>query len=654
MTNTPQQPAKPRKDNDLATSADSIPDFARTVLVPIANPNTAADLLHLAAALAHPENGKLFALIVSTGDVESSSNTAEELEHVVEEVREEGTEITLEMVTATSIARGILDASRQFGADLIIIGAQKPARGEVRLGKIVESVLDTAACDVMVYRLGYTPDFRRVVVPVDTSYRSQVSARMGIRLADNYGTPVEAMHVQGSNHSQFEGLARIEEAISSLPNHRKVRRTVVTAQDEVEGVLSRTGEDDLIIVGFDPRTDFEKYAFGDIAGGLLNRAPGPVILVSRAIGRDTTMLRQWRRFLNWMRPTLTSVEQDDIIRNAQINASLTLDYTVLIIVSAALATLGLLQNSAAVIIGAMLVAPLMSPLISFSSGLAVGRVKMTGNALMTLAIGVGTALLVSIILGLLLPTATSTTEMLARGRPTLVDAGIAFASGVVGAYATARKDIPAALAGVAIAAALMPPICTVGLGFAFGELDLAFGAGILFMTNIICIILAGMGVFLYLGMNLTRFDDVRQSIQIAALVLFLVAAIPVYVQLVELTRDASQASDVRSEIETVLDRAELVDVEFREADPLRVIVTVRSPNQLTYETAILLENNLTNILGEDVRVDLVVLPVVRFNVDAELTTEDGGTDDPVGAEAQGIEGEFAVEVTPEVTPAVEE
>jgi len=68
----------------------------------------------------------------------------------------------------------------------------------------------------------------------------------------------------------------------------------------------------------------------------------------------------------------------------------------------------------------------------------------------------------------------------------------------------------------------------------------------------------------------------------------------------------------------------------------------------------LLENNLTNILGEDVRVDLVVLPVVRFNVDAELTTEDGGTDDPVGAEAQGIEGEFAVEVTPEVTPAVEE
>lgn len=630
----------------ITQAVEAIPEYARAVLVPIANPETAADLLHLAVAMAHPDGGKVIALIVSLGDAERDSTTAEGLGEIVEKIREEGHEIGMEVVTAPTVARGILDSAREFGADLTILGAEQPKRGEVKLGKIVESVMTTATCDVLIYRQGQHSDFKRVVVPIDRSFRSQVSARLGLCLSRTYDATIEAMHVQGSYHSQFEGLARIEEAISKLPEHRRIKRTVVEANSTVEGLLARTGDEDLIIVGFDQRSDFERTVFGDISRGILNRAPGPVILVSRARVRDDVVNRSWRRFVNWVRPTLTAVEQDDIIRQAQLNASLNIDYVTLILISAAIATLGLLLNSAAVIIGAMLVAPLMSPLISLSSGLTIGRVRMAARATVTLTIGVVMALVVAIVLGALLPIDLPTQEMLGRGRPTLIDAAVALASGMIGAYATARKDIPAALAGVAIAAALMPPICTVGLGVALGDNSLAFGALILFLTNIICIIGAGMVVFVYLGMNLRRYDDVPGWVQIAALLLFTLISLPVFVEVISLTQDAVSESNARAEIQRALSPAELVDIEFRDGDLRRVIATVRSTQPLDPEQVIALEDRLYDVLGEHVQIDLVVMPVVRFDVGLQ------NSDDPEATpEIEGmIDGQPALETTPEATP----
>src|SRR5690606_3546905 len=100
----------------------------------------------------------------------------------------------------------------------------------------------------------------------------------------------------------------------------------------------------------------------------------------------------------------------------------------------------------------------------------------------TLVFGIIVSIFVAIGAGLLSSLSSPTSEMLIRSNPTLLDALVAFASGVVGAYATARKDIPAALAGVAIAAALMPPLCTVGLGLALGNQALASGSMLLFIT----------------------------------------------------------------------------------------------------------------------------------------------------------------------------
>ncbi len=597
---------------------EAIPEFARLALVPVANPETAEDLLRLATALVYPEDGRIIALTVALGDVEQAAKTLEQVQPIVEMLVEEGYNIELESTESTSVARGILDTARESGSDLIILGIYQRQRGQVTLGTVVESVLDTAPCDVLIYRSGDNGDFSRIVLPIDPNFQSQAAARVGIRLAQRRQTKIEAMYVQPSGRSYYEGLAHIEATFAGVPGQNRVKRTVVTAQDPTDAVLVRTYEEDLIIVGFTERSEFERWMFGDLAKEILNQAEGPVIMVSRSLTNGKASERLGRRLLNWLRPTLTRVEQQEIVRKANEMCAPDLDYIVLILVSAALASLGLLLNSAAVVIGAMLVAPFMSPLTGVAVGLSVGRVWMARRALSSLLIGVLLAVLVAVFLGVILPINIPTDEMLARGEPTLLDAAVALAAGVVGAYATARKDIPAALAGVAIAAALMPPVCTIGLGIAFQEADLAYGAAILFFTNIVCIIAAGMIVYLWLGMMVREQEGVSRLAQVVAISLFLLAALPVVLQLATITQTAMLDNQIREEFQAAIQPADLVSMEFNhDEDTLRVIALIRSPRALTQAEIRQVQSELTNRLGEPVRLEVIVQEVILFEVDPD-------------------------------------
>jgi uncharacterized hydrophobic protein (TIGR00271 family) len=627
-TDTPYERSAPADE----TSEDANADLLRVALVPIANPETAPALLRLAAALVHPEEGRIVALIVTLGDVESQDQTITELEEIVEEFK--AGEVSCELFTevSTSIARGILDTAGEIGADLIVLGLQTHDKGEVALGTVVESVLQTAPCDVLIYRSINGMEFGRVVIPVDTTHHTRIATWIGLQLARRNDVPIEAIYTQQSHRPQYEGLARIEEVISGIRDQRRIKRTVVTAHNPVESILARTGEEDLIIVSFNGRSDFERWMYGDIARGVMERAAGPVMMVSRAIEQQTQAGRAWRRALGWLRPALTRVEQDEIVRQAREMASIDIDYAILILVSATIATLGLLLNSPAVIIGAMLVAPFISPLIAFSASLTVGRVLTSGRALVALAFGVGASVLVAALVGWLLPTNLPTAEMLARGTPTLIDAAVAFAGGIIGAYATARKDIPAALAGVAIAAALMPPLCTVGLSLAFGETELAFGAALLFLTNIIAMVLAAMAVFVWLGMSFRRYEHIPVFKQAIALILLVLVAIPVGYELVTLTRQFNEDTVIRQYLRGALDPAELMAVEVRRGDPVRVLATVRTGQALDVETVRAFEESISAQLDQPIKLDLIVLQIISVL-------------DEIVEEAEGeIDGTIEIEV----------
>jgi len=603
--------------------SQGIPNYAHKIIVPIANPTTAPILLNLAVALAHPNDGKVIAVTVSMGDSESTSKSLKQLQPVLDVLQEEhGDRIEHFPVRATGIARGILDAVRERGADLLILGVQKPIQGQVVLGTIAENVAETAPCDVLIYRSGQTDDFKRVAFWANGSEAARVASYVGILLSQNRLCDLEAMYIQRNDRSYWQALARIEQTITEIPGNQSVKRTVIEAQDLVGGLLKNVTKDDLFIVGFSRRSELEKWLYADFARELLNRVPGPVILTSRAAGKDLRVDNRFRQRLRQWTPTLTRSEQDDIVRQADDMAESSLDYMVLITISAALASFGLLLNSAAVIIGAMLVAPLMQPLIGLAVGLATGRVPLIQKGVFTVMTGIAAALGVSVLFGYLIPTDTPTTEMLGRGTPTLIDVGVALASGLVGGYATARKDIPAALAGVAIAAALVPPLCTVGLGFAFGDMDLAVGSMLLFLMNISYISFASLLVFLWLGIRPRRTTTQKGEAgnqhrvyvsAAAALVLFL----PLAIIGRNLSQQAIDSRAIERSLDESFDSGEIINVEIENENPIHVIATLRDIIAPTKDDLERAEQALETELEEDVALDIVYMQLLSFDTKEE-------------------------------------
>lgn len=174
-------------------------------------------------------------------------------------------------------------------------------------------------------------------------------------------------------------------------------------------------------------------------------------------------------------------------------------FIVLMVLSTLLATTGLFQNSTPVIIGAMILAPMMSPIISLSMGVVRGDSFFIESSLKTLAFGIVMALLFSSIYTYFMPLNVLTDEMRSRLNPNILDLMVAIISGIAGAYASAKSEIAKSLAGVAIAVALIPPLSVAGIGLGWSDFDISYGAFLLFITNLVGITLSAAITFLILG-----------------------------------------------------------------------------------------------------------------------------------------------------------
>ncbi|MEN8808614.1 MAG: DUF389 domain-containing protein, partial [Desulfobacterales bacterium] len=143
-----------------------------------------------------------------------------------------------------------------------------------------------------------------------------------------------------------------------------------------------------------------------------------------------------------------------------------LRFYILVIVSTMIAGFGLTMNSTAVIIGAMLVAPLMTPIFGIALALIRGDARLLGRASQAEIAGVAAAIAMGFILGIIYPSLEPTPEMISRTQPQLFDLMVAIFSGFAGAYALVDEKISPALPGVAIATAIVPPLANTGLCFA--------------------------------------------------------------------------------------------------------------------------------------------------------------------------------------------
>ena len=189
---------------------------------------------------------------------------------------------------------------------------------------------------------------------------------------------------------------------------------------------------------------------------------------------------------------LSSKKLKRLHRSHMRDAELDEVFLVLSVGASLIATLGLLANSAAVVIGAMVVAPWITPLRAAAFAILLGEVQLLGRSLRTLLVGVSTTTLLSLILGLAARLPQFGTEVLTRTAPNLLDLGIALVAGGLATYAKLRSDAVSSMAGTAIAVALVPPVCVMGLLLSHQRWSEAYGAALLFTTNLLGILTGGL------------------------------------------------------------------------------------------------------------------------------------------------------------------
>jgi uncharacterized hydrophobic protein (TIGR00271 family) len=275
----------------------------------------------------------------------------------------------------------------------------------------------------------------------------------------------------------------------------------------------------------------------------------------------------------------------------------------LVATSTLIACLGLIANSTAVIIGAMLVAPLMTPIFGISLSLVRGEGLMLGRAIRAEIMGVVVAVGLAALFGSLPMALTVTPEMLARTAPNLLDLLVAVLAGFAGAYAMINEHLSPALPGVAIATAIVPPLANVGLCLAVGAYDGAYGSFLLFLANFLSILVVSAAVFIGAGLvqavPIARWGFVRRF-GVPALG-FMVVTVLLTPPLVHIVKDRYLTSAIKRVISGQLSQlpttAMFKMAHEAHAGQLYILATVRTPRVIEPYRVKVIQDALDKALG---------------------------------------------------------
>lgn len=275
-------------------------------------------------------------------------------------------------------------------------------------------------------------------------------------------------------------------------------------------------------------------------------------------------------------------------------------FTLMQVLSVTIAVMGLALDSAAVVIGAMLIAPLMTPIITFSAAVGLGLGRRAVQAAFLVVIGAVGSILFAWLLAELLPSVEIGDEVLSRTAPDVRDLIVAVAAGAAGAYATAREDVSGALPGVAVAVALVPPLAATGVLLQADRRVLAEGSALLFVTNLLAIIVSALIVLLATGVIPTirlAFESPRIAFTTLAIVVSMVViAVPLTSRSLAAADSSRQEAEVATAIDEWIGERQLERTDF---DLSGSRVTVELTGLEEPDLAYYLAESLVPILGPD-------------------------------------------------------
>ena len=604
------------------------------VLVPLGPGKRQSELIRLAVALAGEEGGEVFPLRVITLPAQVPLREGARMAEGVESVfrgslgTEDTGSVTLTPMTrvARSVSQGIIDTATEEKCDLVVLSweGHSATKGGV-MGSVLDPVVRNAPCDVLLVKDGAVSDVDSILLPTRGGSHAAMAARLAVKLARRYGAQLTVLYVSREGDTaedRQEGMEMIARTVEGLEADDLIVPKVITAPGIVGAILNEATNHSLMMLGASEEGLFDRVLFGTIPEGIARKSAVPVMIAKQHAPLPQFWLRRVWNATYRVFPTLEAEERSTVYRQIREGARPDIDFFVMIALSATIATLGLLLDSAAVIIGGMLIAPLMSPIIGIALAIVLGNVRLLRDAAESTIKGVFVAVVVGLFVASISPLGAVTGEILARTRPNLLDLAVALASGAAGAYAMSRKEVSAALPGVAIAAALVPPLGVVGMGLAIRRAEVAGGGLLLFTTNLVAITFAGAMIFVLLGFRPGRGVReqeirVRRGLVISVVLLFVVS-LPLAFVFGRAVQDSQQREVIDRVLNQELDKLEHVSLVGFELDyqgeTIALTVTVYAAQEIEETTVQHLDDVVTEGVGQPVMLHLIAIPVSKMVV----------------------------------------
>ncbi len=297
-------------------------------------------------------------------------------------------------------------------------------------------------------------------------------------------------------------------------------------------------------------------------------------------------------------------------------------YWLQLIISVMIITFGLLQNSVAVVIGGMLIAPILKPIKGLAFGITTGQPRFFWRSVLLMFLSIVFAIFTAYIFSMIIPLKIETPEIIARTSPNILDLFIAISSGMIAMLSLYFRKLSESVAGVAMAAALMPPLAVVGIELALSNSTAAGGSAFLFVTNLFAILAVGVIIFLFYGFSPHHAEEKTKNmtLKVAAILFALLFYIsfPLFTSL----KSISERIDLQSHTANVLELS--LSEHFPEAKVSSIHIIDFDEDFVNFSGTIKVEEgaeflledqekvyaDLSEELGLDVNMELEIVPIV--------------------------------------------
>jgi uncharacterized hydrophobic protein (TIGR00271 family) len=581
-------------------------------------------LLSIGAAMTAAKNGELLVLkVLGTSELLPTDLQRKVGEIEWHQIQDGLQNLQLDNSNVRTIVRmapdqlsGIKATTREFAPDFVLMEWPEESVERLRRSQL-QNLLQLTSKPLGILKGQISEKPHNVTVACGKSPHSILALRTGELIAAANGISVEAVRVFNRVESDDAANAAIQQAVVQA-EIKTPEKTIVLQENDVEtGILKLTKESGLLVLGVSDDPLSGRPLPDGNSMEIARQRKFATLIVKSQEESSRFFIRQMLAQLTNRVTALTSKERQQLLSQLKVGLQARADFYFMVALAAAIAITGLIMNDGSIVLGAMLVSPLMSPIVGIACGIALGNLDLMRRSSASTFKGMSLVLGVGVLMTFLLPNVEPTDQILSRTHPGIYDLIAALAAGGAGAYSLGRRPVAGALPGVAMSLSLEPPLATAGYGLSTSQFWITGGAFLLFLTNLAAMVLSGVGVYMLLGLRPPKKEGifiVGKAVA-AVVVVTLVLLVPLGLGTYSSVQKGQLKFQVESQFrdEALREHFELLELKISENENgFMIHPTVLSSEEVTPEKIEKFRKVLEEKVGSPIQIEATVLQTKKI------------------------------------------